>query len=333
MAQHMPAGSTDNKSAAMQSKTQRRSYGALPTSACISKSTERALMEQGRGPHPTAPRGNSPNDLLDLDYADLEEQEGNMWQEEDVWQRPSSAQQRSAVNMNQSTNQRRGSLDITHGTDAALQHPPLHHTVERQHHVGPLYAQPGQTQQGRSQQDLTAQTQAQPRLQQAQQPALQSQHQQAHPQQAAEAAGDHNRAGDHMQTSGLIVVSHPSASVTGESCQVAIRQQSGASPRRPGPIQTSVGLMTLLNQQSAAEQGMVACLDQPVPLQLAPQRNADSAAAPSHTEQSDRELALRLQEEEDAVQRQRQQIVPGRLLPKSNSRKPTGTIRAFFKKA
>ena len=290
-------------------------------------------MEQGRRPHPMASKGNSPNDLLDdLDYADLEEQEGNTWQEEDVWQRPSSAQQRSAVNTNQSTSQRHGSLDITHGTGAALQHPPLHHTVERQHHVGQLYAQQGQTQQGRSQQDLTAQTQAQPQLQQAQQSALQSQHQQAHPQQAAEAAGDHNRAGDHMQASRLIMVSHPSASVTGESCQVAMHQQSGASPRRPGPIQTSVGFMTLLNQQ-AAEQGMVACLDQPVPLQLAPQQNADSAAAPSHTEQSDRELALRLQEEEDAVQRQQQQIVPGRLLPKSNSRKPTGTIHAFFKKA
>ena len=290
-------------------------------------------MEQGRGPHPTAPRGNSPNDLLDdLDYADLEEQEGNTWQDEDVWQRPSSAQQRSAVNMNQSTNQRHGSLDITHGTDAALQQFPLHHTVERQHHVGQLYAQQGQTQQGRSQQDVTAQTQEQPRLQQAQQLALQSQHHQTHPQ-AAEAAGDHNRAGDHMQTAGLIVVSQPSASVTGESCEIAMHQQSGASPRRPGLIQTSVGLMTLLNQQSAAEQGMFACLDQPVPLQLAPQQNADSAAAPSHTEQSDRELALRLQEEEDAVQRQQQQIVPGRLLPKSNSRKPTGTIHAFFKKA
>ena len=330
------AGLTDSKSAAMQSKTQRRSYGAQPTSACISKSTERALMEQGRGPHSTALRGNSPDDVLDdLDYADLEEQEGNIWQEEDVWQRPSSAQQQSAMNVNQSSNQRHGSLGAAHDADAALQHSSLQRTGVREQYVGQVYALRGQIPQGQSQQDLTAQAQTQPlqHVRQLQQPSLQSQHQQAPIKQAAALE---NRAGDHMHASAHLGLTKPSASVTGASCQVAIHEQPGATRQCSSATQSSAEFTTLTKQQPAAEQQSIVGLNQPTSLQPDPQQNAEVAAAPVpalHTEQSDRELALRLQEEEDALRHQQQQLVPGRLLPKSSSRKPSGTIHAFFKKA
>lgn len=61
---------------------------------------------------------------------------------------------------------------------------------------------------------------------------------------------------------------------------------------------------------------------------------AEEGNSAMHTERSDREMALRLQLEEDALQRQRVRPPVGRLLgAKQSSRQPSGTLHAFFKKA
>ncbi|KAL0021711.1 hypothetical protein WJX79_005570 [Trebouxia sp. C0005] len=63
-------GSQDSKSAALKSLNQRRNYGAQPAAACISKSIERALREEGRGHAPAC----MPSDQLDaLDWQQEEE--------------------------------------------------------------------------------------------------------------------------------------------------------------------------------------------------------------------------------------------------------------------
>ena len=54
----------------------------------------------------------------------------------------------------------------------------------------------------------------------------------------------------------------------------------------------------------------------------------------SHSEQSDFELAMRLQEHEHALQRQHSRpVVNGRLGTKQKQRQASGTLHAFFKKA
>ncbi len=78
------SGSQDSKSAALKSLNQRRNYGAQPAAACISKSIERALREEGRG-HPPACM---PSDQLDA--LDWQQEEEDDWlhgdpEEEGAW--------------------------------------------------------------------------------------------------------------------------------------------------------------------------------------------------------------------------------------------------------
>ena len=77
------AGAQDSRSAALKSLNQRRNYGAQPVAACISKSIERALREEGRGHPPASSSGHQ------LDALDWQEEEDDLlhgdFEEEDVW--------------------------------------------------------------------------------------------------------------------------------------------------------------------------------------------------------------------------------------------------------
>ena len=273
----------------MQSQIQRRSYGAAPSSACISKSTERALTEHGRRPHQQALYGNSPDDILDdLAYADQEEPEGSMWQEEDVWQRPASAQQRSAINTHQSGLHRQHPPGLMPGLDvqqqchaSMLQHTGVVQTLGSAQHAQAVQAQ----------EDLSTHSQTwPPHEQQAQQ--LQSQQVLQPP---------HDQPGLQESASEIAAVRLSAVDQTAAAVPDTALQDQGSAQH------LALGVVSQSAHQTAAEP-------------------AHDAVMPTHTEQSDRELALRLQAEENAQ--------PGRLMAvKAKAKKPSGTIRAFFKKA
>lgn len=275
----------------MQSQIQRRSYGAAPSSACISKSIERALTEHGRRSHQQVLHGNSPDDVLDdLAYADQEEQEGCMWQEEDVWQRPASAQQRSAVNTHQSGLHRHHPPGLVPGLEVQQQ---CHASMSQRTGALQTLGSAQHAQAVQTQEDLSVHSQARPpHEQQAQQ--LQSQQVLQPP---------HEQLGLQEGVSEIAAVPLSAVHQTAAAVPDTALQDEGSAQH------FALGVVSQSAHQAAAEP-------------------AHDAVTPTHTEQSDRELALRLQAEEDARPQ------PGHLMAvKAKAKKPSGTMHAFFKKA
>ena len=290
------AGATDSRSAAMQSQIQRRSYGAAPSSACISKSTERALTEHGRRSHQQALNGNSPDDILDdLAYADQEEQEGSMWQEEDVWQRPASAQQRSAINTHQSGLHRQNPPGLIPGLHVQQ---PCHASMSQSTGVVQTLGSAQHAQALQAQEDLSVHLQAWPPHEQ------QAQHLQS----------------QQLQSRQVLQPPHDQLGL-----------QEGGSEKGAMPLCALYQTVAAVPDTALQDEGSAQHFGLGVVSQSAHQAAAEpphDAVMPTHTEQSDRELALRLQAEENA------QPQPGRVLAvKAKAKKPSGTIHAFFKKA
>lgn len=235
-------GAQDSRSAALKSLNQRRNYGAQPAAACISKSIERALREEGRGRPPASISGHQ------LDALDWQEEEEDMLhgdcEEEDVWvprgakeagfQQPylsvaqqalpsvalSPVQQQRAVQCQQEYQQQ--------GVAAGLQ----------QHACLPLPLQQQQQPQQQPQQhysQLLGEVQSQQSQQQLPQ-------QQAH--QPSSAAPDHQTVMQQQQQT----APHPALSVDAGAQRVA-HQQPPRPPPQPSPSLPQPGIQSNLEAE------------------------------------------------------------------------------------
>lgn len=258
-------------------------------------------MEQSRGQHQKALHGLSPNAILDdLCYADEEEQEG---QEEDVWERPSSIQRPYAVNHQM--------LEMHTQLSAAVKHVPKH--------VGPLqqFASQHHANSVLEQQSLTVHAQAAEPHHEQEIQQQQELHFSMQPRSLAAADGT---------ISGTAVCSLPHVPL----CVMNASQRGTSANAKHN---SAASLTDAVQQCAAAEQSDVGTEAVQLPTHQAGAVPVSDGALPVHTEQSDRELALRLQQEEHAVQHQQARPVSKRLLTVKSDCKKTNSIQSFFKKA
>ena len=337
----------DSKSAALKSLNQRRDYGAQPTAACISKSIERALREEGRVQQPSR---NAPGNELDaLDWTEEEEWACEMPDEEDAW-RPQrvatmlgayaqghhQATTAAILHKQQESQQQQPSAaaqqaNIQHSNEACLKHASSLqscslHSDSIQQHAHTLSGQGLQ----QPDPDISSYEQ-QPR---AFQPEMLPQ---------TVVAVQHST----VASAGGVKASAAFADVDAAQVTTDASQRGAADPQRSSlhalsEPDNAAGALQLAEEFQGPQQAQA--------LQTAADVRDSNCAAPgtsmeaSHmaenmhncasSEQSDYELALRLQEQENVLVRQQSRSVgTGRVGVKQKPRKASVTLHAFFKKA
>lgn len=287
----LSVGATDSRSAALKSLKQRRDYGAQPTAACISKSTERALREEGRVQQQPS-RAASGNELDALDWEEEEDWGNEMPAAEHAWE-----------------------------------------PVGLVRHLGrpPQDLNPGSTRHSHQRQQQE-QAQAQPAVKPLCAHLAKSHHspwQTSAAQQQKEASiplGPHHNSVPSDNTAADRTVLYSNA-----------RHQDVADDAMhlPGRGQT---LWQLPAQSSPPDTGSAGCHVKVTALHRtgagAESQPAMSTQSVIITEQSDYELALRLQAQEHAMHRQHSRpVASGRMGVTQKQRQTSGTLHAFFKQA
>ena len=304
----LPAGATDSRSAALKSLNQRRDYGAQPTAACISKSTERALREEGRVQQQPS-RAASGNELDALDWEEEEEWADDIT-EEHAWEPVGLVRQLG-----------RQPQDCPPGTTT--------HTQQRDHHHH------HHQQQQQQQQQWPKAT-----------PAVN--HMLAH---LASASCSHQSLG---QTStaqqqngvGIPLDLHNNSAPCDNTAADVIIPNGKVQHRVAGD--DAVDAMHLpgrgqawcqLPAQSGAPDAAACHLKATALQNTGAAAGAEGQAGMSMQsditiEQSDYELAVRLQAQEHAMHRQHSRpVASGRVGVKQKQRQTSGTLHAFFKQA
>lgn len=260
-------------------------------------------MEQGRCHYQNALPVNSTDDVLDdLGYLDEEEQEGNQWQHEDVWQRPSSAQKQSAIDAQRaglrSTTAVPGAQQRAGGSQQSVHQPHASSMANCQSSIAHLQTE--------AQQLNRVPDRGQQESQETMLPVYS----------AADVSMNVMPSRDSIPLVPAIVTCVAMPDGMPNVMQTSAGMVANAVPQRVSSEQVSVGSEAM---QSSARQA-----------------STDSATAVkvvAHTEQSDRELALRLQKEENALQQQQVRLVPKSLSTLKPNAKKANTIQSFFKKA
>ena len=307
----------------MKSLNQRRDYGAQPKAACISKSTERALREEGRLQQQPS-RAATGNELDCLD-----------WEEEEDWGDQI--------------------LDAGHAWEpAGLVRQPARQAQNHPPGIAMHIQQPHQWQQHQQ-----LQQQQQPQQQQTQQQQAQQQQQQQLP--PADNAHLANASCSHQilrqtsvaqqQNEAVSPLSPRGTSLLSDDIAASAAADAAAAANHAQHTGAADGIfdaMHLLGRgqslcQMSAQPGPPdtesdVCHDNAAPLQNtgagAEGQPAMSMQSAITTEQSDYELALRLQAQEHAMHRQHSRpVVTSRVGVKQKQRQTSGTLHAFFKQA
>lgn len=382
-----PAGANDSRSAALKSVTQRRDYGAHPTAACISKSTERALREEGRLQQPSRPAPGNELDAIDWeeeeDWANDVTDTGRAWeplgldrhlsrqdhslgmtrpvQQSHQWHQQQQIQPHSHQQFEQrqqlpTTAQPAERQSLLRLRNAPSLHQTSGHTSTAQQHgeaSNPLGPQPD-----RQQPPSTSSYQAHQVPNVLQQNKLTGQ---AEPVQRAQGAAETAAGGldvmhDHqlLGSAGCLQQASPTLmhgnSLSFDSAAAGIAAGCSNNAQQRGDAGGAIDAMHMPGR------GQSLC---PVPLHPDPPDTGpnsghaiatevqkadavveDQTAVPeslqsvTSTEQSDYELALRLQAQERAMHRQHSRpVMNGRLGVKQKPRQTSGTLHAFFKQA
>ena len=295
------AGASDGRSAALKSLNQRRDYGARPKAACISKSTERALREEGRVQQQPS-RAASGNELDGLDC-----------EEEEDWADEISAWKPAGLI---------GQL----GRQAQGRPPGITRHIQQQHQ----WQQ--QHQQQQQQQLVTA-----PPADNAQLANASCSHQTLR---QTSVARQQNEVSSPLGP-------HSTSLRADHIAAAAAAADAAAAAQHTGAADGAFDAMHLLGrgqkfcrmsaQPDPPDTGSDACHDNMAALQKtgvgADSQPAMSMQSAITTEQSDYELALRLQAQEHAMHRQHSRPVSGRIGVKQKQRQTSGTLHAFFKQA
>ncbi|KAL3161617.1 hypothetical protein ABBQ32_010474 [Trebouxia sp. C0010 RCD-2024] len=354
-------GASDSRSAALKSLNQRRDYGAQPSTACISKSIKRALREEGRVQQPSrAAPGNG------LDALDWEEEEdwgremmlegGHAWKPKSLHgqqarlqtvtrpvQEPQQQQQQPP------TAQLSGVQPQASRGLAPCCHQMSGHTgaAQPQDQASPSWMPQPNRQQGPTTNSTTQQAHRTPNaLQQGQ---LVRQAVPAQTSDTAEgatltadmddfqmlgAAGCSPKASlplkDSNSWSGDTAVAGGTADADHVPCQGTAQGDLDAV-RLPGTCYVSCQVQAQpasLDTAAEAAQDVVTAAPNKAALV-----DGQAATCMPSSEQSDYQLALRLQAQEHAIHRSYSRpVVGGRVSVKQKQRQTSGTLHAFFKK-
>lgn len=349
----------NSRSAALKSINQRRDYGAQPTAACISKSIERALREEGRVQQP--PRTAPGNELDALDWTEQEDWACEMPEEEDAWRPQLVASKhglyaqpqyqaitaavihKQAQSQSQSQQQNPQQQQQQHPSGAAqqagirgqnqaclsaassMQSCPLQSDSVQQHaHAlsGTGFQQPGPNIDSSAQQPNASQS------------AVLLQTNVAGQQSAAASAGSGKASAAYIDIDAAKMSANASE-------QVAIELHRASSNALPESNNAAcVVQLGKESQETHQRQALQAAADINVNSCTVPgtstEASHDQMVEDANREQSDYELALKLQEQEQALLRQHSRpIGNGRVgvRQKPERASDSGTLHAFFKKA
>lgn len=355
--------------------TQRRDYGAHPTAACISKSTERALREEGRLQQPSRAAPGNELDAIDWeeeeDWADEITDTGHAWEPLGL-------------------DRQLGRHDHCPSATRPVQQQQFPRPIHRQHQQRQLpTAQPaerqslswpgnapslqqtsGQTSIAQQQEEVSNPLGAQPYRQQLPSTSSCQAHQmpgvlqldrltgQADPAQSAQGVAETAAGALHMQDHQLLgsagclqeagpTLMHGSvptdSAAAGTAGDFNTAQQRGDAGRAydamhmPGKGRSVYQMPPDPDPPDAGPHaGHAIATEVQNAGALVQDQTAVPEAVPSviSSEQSDYELALRLQAQEHAMHRQQSRpVMSGRLGVKQKPRQTSGTLHAFFKQA
>lgn len=356
----MAAGANDSRSAALKSLNQRRDYGAQPSAACISKSTERALREEGRVQQPL--RAAPGNELDALEGEEEEEDWGSemLLEEGRAWKPQGRHSQQARMQQNET------------GPVEQQQRQQQHQPTGMQPHVSPdpvlsWHEVSGLTIAKQKSDQVETPQMPQPNRQQAAGRNSSTQHvhqlpgelqnkavRQAVP--AKRLAGNAETAVlssdvDACQVLEAAGCSHKASSLMKGSDSLPFPNAVADSTADPDNAPRQGTAQGGFDGMRLPESGHSLCHMQTQPalpdtaadhgraLVVAAQDTAglvdgQTALCMSSIEQSDYELALRLQAQEHAMHHQHSQpVMSGRGAVKQKQRQTSGTLHAFFRKA
>ena len=323
-------GATDSRSAALKSVNQRRDYGAHPKAACISKSTERALREEGRV-QPQPSRAASGNKLDALN-----------WEEEEDWADEIAAAGHAWEPVGPVSQLGRQTQDHPPSTK---RHIDWQHQWQQQQHKQ-------QQQQQQQQQHTQQQQHQQQQQQQLPKGPPNDKHLRAH---LANVSCSHQTLGQtctaQQQDEAFTPLGPHGTSSPSDNTAVAAAaadaaanngQHTGAADGAQHLLGLGRGqsLCQKLTQPGPPDTDSAICFAKRTALQNTGAGAAGQPAVfvqsviPCDHERSDHELALRLQAQEHAMHRQHSRpAVRGKVIVKQKQRQTSGTLHAFFKQA